>query len=83
MTVSHQEVVSNHGVASDARQRTPRHGHLAPQLGAPAATQIRAACQRCGTHLLAVPHADGSLEGTCPVCLSLRVERVGGHHATA
>jgi hypothetical protein len=52
------------------RQRFGRHGKLAPQLGVPAASQIRAECDRCGAHLLAVPHADGKLEGACPVCLS-------------
>jgi hypothetical protein len=58
------------------RQRFGRHGKLAPQLGAPAASQVRAECNRCGAHLLAVPHANGTLDGACPVCLSRQLTAV-------
>jgi hypothetical protein len=82
MTVS-QDLGHTYGVDVDAPPaRFPRYGHLAPQLGAPAAMQVRAECTRCGTHLLAIPHTDGSLEGLCPVCLSPRVTPVA-HRAAA
>ena len=81
MTVSHDL-----GRTFDADAPPPRfsrYGRLAPQLGAPASGQIRAECTRCGTHLLAIPHGDGGLEGVCPVCLSPRVVPVEGHRAAA
>jgi hypothetical protein len=83
MTVSH-DVSRSYGVDLDARSPTfARPGRLAPQLGAPASGQVRAECTRCGTHLLAVPHGDGTLEGVCPVCLSARVTPVEAHRAAA
>lgn len=63
--------------------RFERPGRLAPQLGMPAADQVRAQCDNCGTHLLAVPLEDGRLAGTCPVCLTQAVTPVGAHHAAA
>jgi hypothetical protein len=84
MTVSH-DLGHTYGVDVDAPPppRFPRYGRLAPQLGAPASGQIRAACSRCETHLLAIAHTDGSLEGVCPVCLSPRVSPVDVPHAAA
>ncbi len=82
MTVSH-DVGRTFDVELDSVPHSSRYGRLAPQLGAPAKGQVRAECTRCGTHLLAVPHADGTLEGVCPVCLSPRVMPVEGHHAAA
>jgi hypothetical protein len=83
MTVSH-ELGRTYGVDVEAPPpRFTRNGRLAPQLGAPAAGQVRAECTRCGSHLLAIPHADGSLEGICPVCLSPRVTPVPAHRAAA
>jgi hypothetical protein len=81
MTVSHGLDNSYDSLAQ--RPRFGRYGKLAPQLGAPAATQVRAACDRCGSHLLAVPHGDGTLDGSCPVCLGRHVTAVASHHATA
>lgn len=69
--------------ASIDRPRFARYGRLAPQLGVPAAQQVRAECAKCGTHLLAVPHEAGNLTGTCPVCLGHQVTAVAAHHATA
>lgn len=83
MTISHQEVVRTFSVAEDAGAGLAGYGQLAPQIGAPATGQVRAECRRCGTHLLAVPHEGGILEGTCPVCLSSQVAPVGDHHAAA
>jgi hypothetical protein len=83
MTVSH-ELGHSYGVDVDAPPpRFSRYGRLAPQFGAPAAGQLRAECIRCGTHLLAIPHTDGTLEGVCPVCLSPRVMPVEVHPAAA
>ena len=84
MTVSHDLDGRTFGVDAEAPpQRFGRYGRLAPQLGAPASGQVRAECARCGTHLLAIPHVDGALEGTCPVCLSPRVTPVEGRHVAA
>jgi hypothetical protein len=82
MTVSHDLGRTYEGDA-DAPPSLSRYGKLAPQFGGSAAGQVRAECDRCGTHLLAVPHGDGSLEGTCPVCLNQQVTRVAVHHAAA
>lgn len=67
----------------ELRPRFGRYGKLAPQVGVPLSRQVRAECTRCGTHLLAIPHDDGGLSGTCPVCLSHTVTAVAVHHATA
>jgi hypothetical protein len=85
MTVSHgHDLGRTFRVDVDAPPpRFNRYGRLAPQLGAPAASQVRAQCNRCSTHLLAIPHASGGLEGMCPVCLSPRVTAVGAHRAAA
>ena len=81
MTVSHGPDTAYE--TSAQRSRTGRYGQLAPQLGAPAATQVRAECDRCGSHLLAVPRGDGALEGSCAVCLGRHLSPVAAHHATA
>jgi hypothetical protein len=68
---------------TDERSRFGRYGRLAPQIGTPLDRHVRAECDRCGSHLLAVPQADGTLDGVCPVCLNHRVHAVAGHHAAA
>jgi hypothetical protein len=83
MTISHDLGRTFDVDPSDERQRFARHGKLAPQLGAPAASQVRAECSRCGAHLLAVPHADGKLHGICPVCLSHQLTPVAARHEAA
>jgi hypothetical protein len=65
------------------RQRFGKHGKLRPQLGSPAASQVRAQCERCGAHLLAVPQANGALDGACPVCLSHHLTAVEARHEAA
>jgi hypothetical protein len=75
MTVSH-DLGRTYESTPDAPSRVGGYGRLAPQFGAPPGGQVRAECDLCGTHLLAVPHADGTLEGVCPVCLSPRLTRV-------
>lgn len=65
------------------RKRFARHGRLAPQFGAPVADQLRAACDGCGSHLMAVTRRDGTLSGTCPVCLGRQLTPVPGPPAAA
>ena len=60
-----------------------RPGRLAPSPGAPQADQVRCACDRCGTHLMAAARLDGGLEGVCPVCLSRSMTPVADHRAAA
>lgn len=69
--------------SAEPRPRFGRYGRLAPALGVPVSRQVRAACDRCGSHLMAVPREDGKLAGTCPVCLSHTVTAVSAQHATA
>jgi hypothetical protein len=69
--------------AMNEPSRLGRYGRLAPQVGTPLAKQVRAECDRCGSHLLAVPHSDGTLDGVCPVCLNQRIHAVRAHHAAA
>lgn len=69
--------------AQPDRARFGRYGRLAPQLGAAAADQLRAECSGCGTHLMAVTLGDGSLSGTCPVCLGHHITAVARPHAAA
>jgi hypothetical protein len=76
MTVSHDPGRTFGVDAGAPPPRFNRYGRLAPQFGAPAATQVRAECIRCQSHLLAIPQPDGTLEGVCPVCLSPRVTPV-------
>lgn len=83
MTVSHDLGDRFEVDALSQRPRFGRYGRLAPQFGAPAASQVRAECDRCGSHLLAVPLGDGTLEGRCPVCLGHRITAVAPHRATA
>jgi hypothetical protein len=71
------------GRTNEAPPRFSRQGRLAPQFGAAADAQVRAACDACGTHLLAIPQPDGRLEGTCPVCLNRRVTRVEARQQAA
>lgn len=57
-------------------ERFRRPGRLTPFPGAPGAAQVRCACDRCGSHLLAAARPDGRLDGACPVCLSRAVTPV-------
>jgi hypothetical protein len=71
----HQHLADTGG-RFDSRVRFAQPAGLAPPSSASAGQHVRCACDRCGSHLLAVTRPSGHLDGTCAVCLSRAVTPV-------